>query len=385
MKYWICVVVPSQYHFGKDIASLRMDAMITANLTVTTQGSNGMDEFIRKASMYPQFEIGVAVHDYYFPSIVIIGVIGNILNFLVMVMPHNRHISTWVYMACLSVSDTMLLIYQGYSVWMLPTFELHLVVSMHCLWNKYTGFGLSMIGSLIIVAMTFGKFFAIRFPHKSASFNTPTRAKVVVIVIVLFSVVFNLPHFYVTMLIDETCMPYARHGVWNQIFMFVSFVFNAVGIFGALIIMNGFIISAVLHRKKLLRNMGNQNASSTSEAKHQRSIERQITIMLLLVSFLYLILIGPGFIHFLSWLIVPPNRDPETYAYFVLSYNVCQKLFFTNNSINFFLYCISGRKFRADLYLLFCCKGKHGSESCDSDNNKEKTQFTDVSDQKLAS
>ena len=355
--------------------------MNATNSTIASRDTNDMDEFMRKASTYLQFQIGVAVHDYYFPFIVVTGVIGNIFNFLVMVMSHNRNISTCVYMACLSVSDTILLIYQGYSVWMLPTFKLHPFVSMHCLWNKYTGFGLSMIGSLIIVAMTFGKFFAIRFPHKSASFNTPTRAKIVVICIVLFSVVFNLPHFYITMMIDGTCMPYARQGVWNQIIMFVSFVFNAVGIFGALIIMNGFIISAVLDRKKLLQNMGNGDKYSTSEAKHQRSTERQITIMLLLVSFLYLILIGPGFIHFLSWLVVPPNRDPETYANFVLSYNVCQKLFFTNNSINFFLYCISGSKFRADLFLLFCCntkRGKHGGESCDS--NKEQTHFTDVND-----
>ena len=350
------------------------------NSTVTTQGPNSMDEFMRKASSYPQFKIGVAVHDYYFPFIVIIGVIGNILNCLVMVMPHNRRISTCVYMACLSISDNMLLIYQGYSVWMLPTFKLHPFVSTHCLWNKYTGFGLSMIGSLIIVAMTFAKFFAIRFPHKSASFNTPRRA---VIVIVLFSALFNLPHFYITLLKDGTCIPYARQDILTQIFMFVSFIFNAVGIFGALMIMNGFIISAVFDRKKLLRNMGNGEEPSTSEAKRQRSTERQITVMLLLVSFLYLILIGPGFIHFLSWLIVPPHRDSETYANFVLSYNVCQKLFFTNNSINFFLYCISGRKFRADLLdLLSCCntkRGKNGSESCDSCSNTEKTQFTDIS------
>ena len=125
--------------------------------------------------------------------------------------------------------------------------------------------------------------------------------------------------------------------------------------------MNGFIISAVFDRKKLIRNMGNGEEPSTSEAKHQRSTDRQITVVLLLVLFLYLILIGPGFIHFLSWLIVPPNRDPLTYANFVLSYNVCQKLFFTNNSINFFLYCISGRKFRADLLdLLSRCNTKRG-------------------------
>ena len=206
------------------------------------------------------------------------------------------------------------------------------------------GFGLSMIGSLIIVAMTFDKFFAIRFPHKSASFNTPRRARIVLIIIVVFSIIFNLPQFYVTMLIDGVCMPYARDDIWNQIFMFFSFIFNAVGIFGALLVMNGFIISAVLDRRKLLRNIGDGDKPSSSEAKHQRSTERQITIMLLLVSFLYLILIGPGFIHFVYFLIVPQDSDPFTHANFILSYNICQKLFFTNNSINFFLYCISGQK-----------------------------------------
>ena len=168
------------------------------------------------------------------------------------------------------------------------------------------------------------------------------------------------------MLIDGVCMPYARDDIWNQIFMFFSFVFNAVGIFGALIIMNGFIISAVRGRKKLLQNMGDGDKPSSLESKHQRSTERQITIMLLLVSFLYLILIGPGFIHFLNWLVVPPDRDPLTYANFTLSYNVCQKLFFTNNSINFFLYCISGQKFRTDLFSIFRCntnRDKNRSES----------------------
>ena len=358
---------------------------MSSNSVVTTDISDDTDEFMKKASTYPQFKIGVAIHDYYFPVIVIIGIIGNILSFLVMVKPHNRHISTCVYMACLSVSDTILIIYQGYSIWILPTFELHPFVPMHCLWNMFTSFGFSMIGSLTIVALTFDKFFAIRFPHKSASFNTPRRAKIVVTIIVIFSVTFNLPQFYVTMLIDGVCMPYARDDIWNQIFMFVSFVFNAVGIFGALIIMNGFIISAVRGRKKLLQNMGDGDKPSSLKSKHQRSTERQITIMLLLVSFLYLVLIGPGFIHFLNWLVVPPDRDPLTYANFVLSYNVCQKLFFTNNSINFFLYCISGQKFRNDLLSLFRChrkSAKNGGEYSDSGSNTGTTQCVDNEEDK---
>ena len=351
---------------------MSINKTITWNSVVTVQGSDNMDEFVWKASTYLQFKIGVAIYDYYFPSIVSVGIIGNILSFLVMVQPHNRHISTCVYMACLSVSDTILIMYQGYSVWMLPAFKLHPFVPIQCKWNIFTGFGIGMIGSLIIVAMTFDKIFAIRFPHKSASFNTPRRANIVVIVIVIVSVICNLPHFFLTFLVDGTCMPYAGQGIWNQIFMFASFLINTVGVFVALIIMNGFIISAVHGRKKVLQNMGD------GESKQQRSTERQITTMLLLVSFLYLILVGPGCIHFVNWLIVPSDCDPLTYANFTLSYNVCQKLFFTNNSINFFLYCISGQKFRNDLFSIFRCstnRGKNKSESASLGFNTVTTKF----------
>ena len=343
---------------------------------LTIQYHQEIDTFMIKASSYPQYKIGMVINDYYFPIIVVVGIIGNILSFLVMVKPLNRRISTCVYMASLSIFDNILIIYQGYSIWILPTFQLHAFLSMHCLWNQFIGFGFSMIGSLIIVAMTFDKFFAIRFPHKSASFNTPRRAKIVVVIIVIFSIIFNLPQFFVTLLTDGICMPYARQDIWNQIYMFVSFVFNGVGIFSALIIMNGYIISAVLDRRKLLETMITDGERQNSEVKLQRATEKQITIMLLLVSFLYLILIGPGFIHFLYWLIVPPDQDPLTYANFTLSFHVCEKLFFTNNCINFFLYCISGKKFRNDLFLLFCTNRNRGKPKDTSSNLNSVTKTT---------
>ena len=42
---------------------------LTSNSVVTVQVPDIMDEFMRKASTYPQFKIGVAINDYYFPSI----------------------------------------------------------------------------------------------------------------------------------------------------------------------------------------------------------------------------------------------------------------------------------------------------------------------------
>ena len=51
--------------------------------------------------------------------------------------------------------------------------------------------------------------------------------------------------------------------------------------------------------------------------------------------------------------------SPEKYARLMLFYHITNKLYFSNNGINFFLYCISGKKFRNDLQEILCRGRKH--------------------------
>ena len=79
-----------------------------------------------------------------------------------------------------------------------------------------------------------------------------------------------------------------------------------------------------------------------------KNTENQLTIMLLLVTTLFLILMTPAYVRFLCTLFV--TRDtPAKYASFLLFYHATHNLYSTNNGTNFFLYCISGQKFRNDL------------------------------------
>ena len=85
-----------------------------------------------------------------------------------------------------------------------------------------------------------------------------------------------------------------------------------------------------------------------------KNTENQLTVMLLLVTTLSLILMIPTDMRFLYTTFV--DRDtPEKYVKFIFFYHLSDKLYHTNNGINFFLYCISGQKFRSDLRdLLYC-------------------------------
>ena len=83
--------------------------------------------------------------------------------------------------------------------------------------------------------------------------------------------------------------------------------------------------------------------------------ERQVFLILLFVTFGFLILTTPAYIFFLYVMFVNFLATPRMFAGYYLFYNVAQKMQFTNYGINFFLYVMSGSKFRTDLIKLFEC------------------------------
>ena len=91
--------------------------------------------------------------------------------------------------------------------------------------------------------------------------------------------------------------------------------------------------------------------------KTMKSAENQVTITLLLVTTLFLILLWSTYFRFI-YLSFAKRDTPLEYAKLMLLYQVTAKLYITNSGINFFLYCISGQKFRNDLKEILCCFGK---------------------------
>ena len=89
-----------------------------------------------------------------------------------------------------------------------------------------------------------------------------------------------------------------------------------------------------------------------------KSSERQIYVMLLLVSFTFLVLTTPACVFILYVMFVDYEKSASSFAEYYLFYHVGQKAPYTNNAINFFLYVTSGHKFRRDLIRLFCKRNR---------------------------
>ena len=175
----------------------------------------------------------------------------------------------------------------------------------------------------------------------------------------MFSILFNLPQLYQTEAEGKSCIPNGkgRGSVYGQFYYWLSFILTFVFPFISLLTMNCVIINTLRQRSTNHLTRGHSKGQSQNERSTTRikTSERQIYQILLLVTFSFLILSTPAIAFRLYSMFHNYRNSPQSFAGFYLYYNVAQKLNYTNTGINFFLYVMSGQKFRTDLINLFKC------------------------------
>ena len=213
----------------------------------------------------------------------------------------------------------------------------------------------SLCSTLFILNMTFERFYSIIMPHKASSVNTVKRAKMKIICIIVVSIVFNIPHLYITAQNGRSCIPFgsAIETVVGQLYYWVSLIVNFALPFVLLLIMNCFIIHTIRQRSQHNLSRSVTQGQGQGHGGKIKNSEMQMFIILLLVTFGFLILMTPSYVLFVYVMFVNYEKSAQSFAGFTLFYSVGQKTYYTNYAINFFLYVISGNKFRADLMKLF--------------------------------
>ena len=227
-----------------------------------------------------------------------------------------------------------------------------------CTAGNFVLFGSFLSSTFLILNMTFDRFYSIVRPHKAASFNTVKRAKISIICILFFAFIYNIPHLFISSVNGKQCLPYgaAITKSYGQFYYWLSFVLSYTLPFVLLLTMNSVIIYIL--RKRLSPHLKKENRPE-AEFKDQgnkqklKNSDRQIFAILFLVTFGFLTLTTPANLLFLFIMIFDFTTSSKLFAGYYLFYHIAQKLYYTNHGINFFLYVISGQKFRTDLLKLF--------------------------------
>ena len=359
-------------------ADRNLSSPAVERLQVTT-----IDTFMEQVEFYMAFKIANFINTYWFPVLIPIGLVGNILSLIVMIKPKNRKMSTCIYMAAISINDNLMMA-SSLNNFLVIVMEIHKWYLWECKLATFCALFALQNSSFQVLAMTVDKYIAIKWPHKAATYSTPKRAKMIAVGLSVCAFTYNSPHFYLTHLLDGQCLAYGTGGVLSKIYPWFSFVLNAIIPFTSLIYMNIVIVKAVRNSREMFAAKGTNtgtviNKGMDTRQKTMKSDENQLTIMLLLVTTLFLILLCPTYIRFI-YLAFADRDTPSQYANSMLFFQVSSKLYSTNSGINFFLYCISGQKFRKDLKEILFYRGisnraitRDGSQSNAVCSNTSKT------------
>ena len=330
--------------------------IMTENSTLVT---DTQDIILQETQSYMTFKVARYIAYCWFPALIPLGLVGNTLSFLVMIKSNNRKVSTCIYMAAISINDSLLLCF-GLHDWLVGALKVSQWREWECKIAAYLDNLTLQCATYQVLAMTFDKYVAIKWPHRSVMYSAPRRTKVIILIIIVSVIIYNLPHLYTTAVVAGACYGYSVKSILTKVFSWFTIVINAVIPFTLLIHMNYVIVKTVKNSRTMFRNSV-ASAGVEIREKTMKSAENQLTTMLLLVTTLFLILLLLTYIRFIYVAFVSPDT-PSKFTNSMLISEISYKLYVTNSGINFFLYCISGHKFRNDLKETVCCIRR--SSSC---------------------
>ena len=249
--------------------------------------------------------------------------------------------------------------FQGIAVYLDEVLGIEMPPNKHwyCCLQMYNYHSSFLCSVYLLIVMTFERFYSIIRPHKAASFNTVKRARIIIVCIFIFYFIYGIPFLFVTGHNGLSCVlnRFASNNVLGGIYHWVTEVLVFIFPFLSLLIMNSIIVHTLKKRAKLNLLKSEGHDETEGQNTKSRHYEKQIVTMLLLVTFVFLIVNLP-----VRSLVIYVNFStgitPYYYAGLHLFYQVGEKAYYTNHGINFFLYVISGQKFRTDLKNLFVSK-----------------------------
>lgn len=102
---------------------------------------------------------------------------------------------------------------------------------------------------------------------------------------------------------------------------------------------------------------------SVTSSRPAESDSMRLTVMLLAVTFSFLITTLPITVVSVTGMVLHSLQDDRQLAMFDLTRRICELLMYVNHSVNFFLYCATGHKFRRQLFVLLCWRSSKSSYS----------------------
>ena len=308
-------------------------------------------------------------------AIILIGLIGNTLSFIVMWKDRAGQDGNWMLRA-IAVNDNFFLIAMIFR-WVV--LELYFQTSMFSnlrhwyphIFPLFYYFGRVTLASAhyTLVLATIERYMAVCKPHKCAFFKKHTRRAVVFLP--LISAIIKLPQAFRWRKQDiHICSEvYAAIGIWlvkhTEYDLYEKSMYGILHTFLPILILIFCNVSMVLAVR----------ASKKIQSTRHATTDTRLTIMLMTVVTVFLVCNLPiSVVWIMEMLSDFEERNLKEFWFFAL-WIVLELLVVVNSGINCFVYCFIGKRFRRNLIDLFCGKEME-NEVSSTFSHTEDTEFS---------
>lgn len=296
------------------------------------------------------------------------GFAGNILSVLCLMKDRSKTATPFL-LVSLEVADT---------IFLLTVLILRVLTSVHSFTNSlgalmsvlpyvgkyvYPCALIAMTATIYLtVLVTLNRYISVCRPYDASDLCSVEQARKHVILVALFSILYNLPRFFeyqvVTItpegsdggdeMIVSALSPLGRNRIYqilygNVMYFFVMFLVPLV----TLIILNHKLIRALSLTRKKRAHLLKKDTRSKSED--------DITLMLIVVVLVFVVCQTPALVTqvLLSLLSGKTRSCPRAFFYYE---RISDLLVVANSALNFIIYCFCSRKFRQILLWLVCSR-----------------------------
>ena len=335
---------------------------------------------------FPEYRLLKSLMLYVPPIIIVLGTFGNVFSFIILRRRAMVKVSSYHYLASLAVADTLVLYIGLLRLWLgeLTGSDFHDSSDWVCKLTVSFGYTASDLSVWLIIAVTVERYIVVCFPLKASSMINTSRAKKVIIFLVLVMFAINLHFLWTVEIVDRkmdsknvsNCEAAPHHEqLVNDVWPWVDACIYSFVPFIVILVLNILIICEVVEARNHRRQMQNtpehhyhqqttrlrDGDHSSSRASCRRSCGpgegTKLTIMLLTVSFTFLLTTLPMNVSLIVTAFWQQYQNTlRQIAQFKLAKTVAELLMYVNHSINFFLYCATGHKFRQQIVHLLGCK-----------------------------
>jgi hypothetical protein len=308
--------------------------------------------------------IGIILDRGFGSTIAIIGLVNNVLSFLIMNSRHYRQNVSCFCLKILAVIDLFSLFeYLLVQIWYSVPFAFRqLVGSFFCVqlfWVVNSTVNMSA-WTLVYIAAT--RFVAVVYPLKSATWCTKKKANIFFVFNVLIFFTWEIknvvwrryfedlsnPRFFCYILEEYAAVALQLYMVQTSLYIFIPWILIAFA--------NLYTILTLTRRHDDVIWMSRVDRKSNSGTADERSITR----MLLLTMFAFLVLMLPYCVYTIFWDVFYHSvaLSENMILIRLIHYKISLIMTNANHAVNFYMYCAACKKFRQSLWEMLSLRSR---------------------------